>query len=146
MPTAPFPHRYVVTLANGQLAAPLRTTIETGPPPQFGGNEEVWSPEELLVGAALACLQSTFAAYAKRAALRIHGWTATGTGTLNKGPGGPVFTSIDLAVELDTERGDEVQAEQVLREAERACIVSRALVVPVHLYVTFASPSTRATA
>ncbi|CAN5922398.1 hypothetical protein BH11MYX3_BH11MYX3_03600 [soil metagenome] len=103
MPIAPFPHHYVVTLANGQLSAPPRANIETGPPPQFGGSAEVWSPEELLVGAALSCLQSTFIAYAKRAAVRIHGWVATGTGTLNKAPAGPVFTSIDLSVQLETE-------------------------------------------
>lgn len=138
MPIAPFPHHYVVTLANGELAAPPRINIATGAPPQFGGSERVWSPEELLVGAALSCLQSTFIAYAKRAKLTVHAWSGAATGTLIKTPEGPRFSTIEIAVQLATDPGDEVLAEQTLQEAERACIVSRALVMPVHLSVTFA--------
>ncbi len=137
MPIAPFPHVYTVTLANGELAAPPRVNIATGAPPQFGGSERVWSPEELLVGAALSCLQSTFVAYAKRANLAIRAWSGRATGTLVKTPDGPRFSVLDLTVELATAPGDEALAEQTLRTAERACIVSRALAVPVHLSVTF---------
>ena len=139
MPIAPFPHHYIVTLANGELSAPPRVNIATGAPPQFGGSERVWSPEELLVGAALSCLQSTFIAYAKRAALTIHAWSGAATGTLVKTPEGPRFSGVEIAVQLATEAGDEILAEQTLREAERACIVSRALALPVHLSVTFAA-------
>ena len=144
MPTAPFPHVYVVSLANGELGAPPRSPVKAGAPPQFGGSDQVWSPEELLVGAALLCLQTTFTAYAKRAGLEVHAWRGTGTGTLVKATGGPVFSAIDLDVELATDPADEPRARQALDEAERACIVSRALSVPVHVSCSFATPSARA--
>lgn len=136
MSIAPFPHHYVVTLGHGELAAPPRASLRTGAPPQFGGSDQVWSPEELLVGAALSCLETTFAAYARRASVPIHDWHGTATGTLVKAAGGPVFTSIDLAIVVVTESGHEAQAEQLLHDADRACIVARALAVPVRLSAT----------
>ncbi len=145
MPIAPFPHQYVVTLADGDLAAPPRANVATGAPPQFGGTDKVWSPEELLIGAALSCLQTTFVAFALRAPVRVQRWSGTATGTLVKATGGPVFSSVELAVELAVEPGDEALAERVVHDAERACIISRALSVPVHVTVTFAISSTRAT-
>lgn len=133
MPIAPFPHRYSVSLEGELLAAAPRAPIRTGAPSEFGGTDAVWGPEHLLVGAALACLKTTFEAYAAREALRVHAWRGRATGVLAKGRGGPVFTSIDLEVELVTDPGDEARAQAVLAAAERSCIVSRALAAPVHV-------------
>src|SRR5690606_26909578 len=60
MSIAPFPHRYIVELEAGKLASLPRQEILVGAPPQFGGTDTVWSPEELLVGAVITCLQTTF--------------------------------------------------------------------------------------
>jgi organic hydroperoxide reductase OsmC/OhrA len=129
----PFPHRYAVTLSNKQLLAPPREPIALGPPPQFDGSDLVWSPEELLVGAALECLWTTFEAYAKRDALNVIDWSGTGVAILDRGPGIPVFTSITLAVELRVAAGDEDRAKRILEKAEKGCIISNALNVPVTL-------------
>jgi organic hydroperoxide reductase OsmC/OhrA/CheY-like chemotaxis protein len=131
MAIAPFPHRYGVQFSDGQLAAEPRAPIRAGAPPQFGGSDDVWSPEHLLVGAALACLKATFDAYARRARLAVVAWRGTATGVLDKRPGGPVFTAIDIDVDIMTELGDEARAQEILATAERDCIVSRSLVAPV---------------
>jgi organic hydroperoxide reductase OsmC/OhrA len=133
MPIAPFPHRYLATLDRDTLVAEPRAPIPTGAPLEFGGTDAVWSPEQLLVGAALSCLKSTFDAYARRAKLTIHHWRGTGTGVLVKGREGPVFEVIALEVELVTEPGEEARAQEVLDSAAANCIVSRALVAPVHV-------------
>lgn len=128
---APFPHHYTVSLEDRQLAAPPRSPLAVGPPPQFGGSNEVWSPEELLVGATLECLWTTFEAYARHDQLDVAGWRGTGTGVLDKGPSGPVFTSITLTVELTVPAADLERARRVLDTAEKHCIISNALRVPV---------------
>jgi organic hydroperoxide reductase OsmC/OhrA len=133
---APFPHRYTVTLADGLLAAAPRAPIAVGPPPQFGGTDRVWSPEELLVGAALECLWTTFDAYARHDGLEIRGWSSTGTGVLEKGLPIPAFSTITLAVELVVAAADEERARRLLTSAEHRCIVSNALKVPVVLEVS----------
>lgn len=129
----PFPHRYVVTLKDNRLHAPPRDSIGLGPPPQFGGTDREWSPEELLVGATLECLWTTFAAFAKRDGLSVIEWSGTGTGILDRGQPVPAFTSITLAVDLRVAPGDEERATRILEKAEKNCIISNALRVPVKL-------------
>lgn len=131
----PFPHRYTVTLANRQLTAPPRAPIALGPPPQFGGTDHVWSPEELLVGATLECLWTTFEAFAKREGLAVLDWFSSGVAILDRGPRVPVFTSITLRVEVEVEAGEEERARRILEKAESGCIISNALNVPVELEI-----------
>jgi organic hydroperoxide reductase OsmC/OhrA len=142
MSIATFPHRYVVTYDGGQLLAAPRSPIRVGAPPQFGGSHDVWSPEELLVGAAVLCLQTTFAALAQRAGVTVHEWRATATGLLDKGPSGPAFTAIRIAVEIETAPGDEARVESLVRSAERHCIVSNALKAPTEVTVEVRSART----
>jgi organic hydroperoxide reductase OsmC/OhrA len=142
MPVMPFPHRYVIALQGDSLVATPRTSVRIGPPPEFGGTDDVWSPEHMLIGATLSCLKTTFDAYARRDKLVVLQWRGTATGVLVKGREGPVFETIDLAVELVTNPGDEARAQTLLETAERQCIISRALAVPVR--VTCSATSTPA--
>ncbi len=128
---APFPHRYTVTLQERRLTGPPRAPIAVGAPPQFGGSDEVWSPEDLLVGATLECLWTTFEAYARREQLEVASWRGTATGVLDKGPTGPVFTSITLAIEMTVDAADIERAGRILATAEKNCIISNALRVAV---------------
>ncbi len=127
----PFPHRYSVTLADGQLRADPRTPIALGPPPQFGGGNHTWSPEELLVGATLECVWTTFLAYAKHDGLTIHDWYGWGVGVLDRGRPVPVFTSIELDIEIVVDAENQERARLMLERAEGNCIISNALNVPV---------------
>ncbi|MEN9577331.1 MAG: hypothetical protein RJA70_340 [Pseudomonadota bacterium] len=131
--TAPFPHRYVVSLEAGLLSADPRPPIPAGTPPQFGGSDKVWSPEELLVAAVLLCLKTTFDAYARRDSLEVRDWRGTGTGVLEKSPTGPAFTSVQLRVELKVCPGDEERARKLLDTAEHHCIIANAIKAPVQL-------------
>ena len=137
---APFPHRYTVHLADRQVLAPPRAPIAAGPPPQFGGSDDVWSPEELLVAATLECLWTTFEAYARHDALAVQSWSGTGIAVLDKGSPVPRFTSITLRVEMVVAQSDVERARRLLQTAEQRCIISHALNVPVTLEPIVRSP------
>lgn len=142
MPTiAPFPHTYTVTLEDRQLLAPPRAPIAAGPPPQFGGSENDWSPEELLVASALECLWTTFEAYARRDRLAVERWSGTGTAVLDRGPGVPTFKALTLHVELDVHAGEEERARHLVELAESKCIISNVLRVRVTLDVAVRASS-----
>lgn len=132
----PFPHHYTVALSDRRLVSSTQAPIELGPPPQFGGSDTVWSPEELLLGAVLACVWTTFEAIARRDKLAIHHWSGSGTAVLDRGPGIPVFTSIELAVAVEVDVQDQELARDVLAKAEKHCIISNALKVPVVVRAT----------
>lgn len=133
---APFPQRYEVALADGLITAAPRAPIAAGAPPQFGGTDKVWSPEELLVASVLECLWTTFDAYARHDGLAVAGWAGRGTGVLEKGKPVPVFSAIALEIELTVAPADEDRARRLLATAEQRCIISNALKVPINLTVT----------
>jgi organic hydroperoxide reductase OsmC/OhrA len=76
-------------------------------------------------------LWTTFEAYARHDQLEVAGWRGTGAGVLDKSPTGPVFTSITLAVEMTVPAADFERARRILDTAEKHCIISNALRVPV---------------
>jgi organic hydroperoxide reductase OsmC/OhrA len=136
---AAFPHRYTVRLTGGQVEASPRAPILAGPPPQFGGTDTVWSPEDLLVAAVLECLWTTFNAYSRRDGLTPRHFSGTGTAVLERGTQAapvPSFSSITLHVDLVVAPGDEERGLRLLHTAEQNCIISNALRVPVTLEAT----------
>ncbi len=135
---APFPHHYRVALdwdagTVAQLSAAPRVSIAGGAPPEFGGTDEWWSPEQLLLGAASLCLMTTFQALAARKALEVRSYSGRAEGTLAKTSAGLAFTSIVLSVTATVAAADVARAEQTLAEAKKYCIVANALKVPIEL-------------
>jgi organic hydroperoxide reductase OsmC/OhrA len=134
----PFPHSYEVGLANeghpwSVLSSSPRRDIVGGAPPEFGGKEQWWSPEHLLLGALSLCLSSTFQASADKKHLRYVGYRSLVKGILDRSKSGPVFSSIVLSVEMEVEAADQERARDLLEEAKRYCIVANALNTPVDL-------------
>lgn len=133
---SPFPHHYDVALAEGVLTSGSRAPIAAGPPPQFGGSDRVWSPEELLVASVLECLWTTFDAYARHEGLPVGGWAGRGSGVLEKGKPVPMFSTIALEIELTVAAVDEERARRLLATAEQRCIITNALKAPVTVAIT----------
>lgn len=128
------------------LEAREKPTFRIATPPAFkDGIPGIWSPEELLVGALAGCYELTLAAIAERRDVPLHTVEVAATGHVERAAGGGYgFTVIELDVELATDFGRELEAEEVARLAKRYCVVGRALEVPVHVTVevrTLSQPS-----
>lgn len=124
-----------------RTSAPGKPTLDVATPPEFrGGVAGVWSPEDLLVVAAASCFTVTFAAVAERAGVELGAIDVGGVGHVERGEDGRFgFTVIELAVEVETDVGRH-EVERLVTEAERLCIVSLALDVPVHVRLGAAYP------
>jgi organic hydroperoxide reductase OsmC/OhrA len=137
----PFPHHYelsVTATADGQarLSALPRPDIVGGPPPQFGGLEESWSPEHLLLGAVSLCLLTTFKALADATGVRPISYSSRVKGILDRISDGLAFTLIVLDVDVRVPDAQAQAANELLLKAHRLCIVSRALKPSVELRMT----------
>lgn len=82
-------HQYETTVEwtgelRGALSAPKRPVVSIGTPPEFGGTEDVWSPEHLCVAAVNACMMATFLAIATNSKLRFSKYSSTAVGTLEQ--------------------------------------------------------------
>lgn len=138
---APFPHHYELSVTamgdgRGRISAGSRPDILGGAPAQFGGRDEWWSPEHLLLGAVSLCLLTTFRALADARGVAVSGYSSQVKGILDRTAEGPAFTSIVLDVGLTVPEAEKERAADLIERAKRLCIVSHALKPPVDLRVT----------
>ena len=134
----PFPHRYEVDLIweagrEGLATAPPRPPIAGGPPPEFDGRPDIWSPEHLLLSAVNLCQMTTFLALAAKARLEVVSYRSIASGVLDKTAEGLRFTAMRLRVELQVQPADVERGRQLLHTAHKHCIVSNALRVEVEI-------------
>jgi organic hydroperoxide reductase OsmC/OhrA len=139
--TQPFPHRYEATLeweqeSRAALSAGIRPVLVGGPPPEFDGDPNWWSPEHLLLSSANLCLMTTYMVLAKKAELPVSRYRSVAEGLLEKTKEGLVFTRIVLRVDLRVPGARVEEARKLLETAKKYCIVSNSLKRPVELEST----------
>jgi len=104
-------------------------------PPEFrSGLAGYWTPEDLVVTSAASCFALTLAAVAERHDAPLLDATITATGHMSRRDDGNFgFTVIEIDAVLETIPGEEEAVRRAVAEAEKRCLVSRALDVPVHV-------------
>jgi organic hydroperoxide reductase OsmC/OhrA len=130
----PFPHRYeVLAVADAErviVTAPGLPELPTAPPTQFGGPGDQWSPETLLVAAAVDCFILTFRAIAEASKLPWQRLSCSGAGVLDRVEGTTRFTGLALSARLTVAAGvDTEKAKRLLEKAERTCLVTNSLAI-----------------
>jgi organic hydroperoxide reductase OsmC/OhrA len=119
----------------GKVSGANLPSLEVATPPDFGGHEGYWSPEQCFVAAVNACVMSTFVAIAQFSKLSFERYEAEATGKLDK-PEGQVmqFTEITIRLRLVvTHARDLERAGRLLEKAEKQCLVSNSIKTVVHL-------------
>jgi organic hydroperoxide reductase OsmC/OhrA len=135
----PFPHHYEVRIGARpegalRLEAEGLATLESLPPPQFGGPGGYWSPETLLLAAVGDCMMLTFRAIAKASRFEWRELTAEVSGVMERIEGNSRFTRIALRVRLSAPPGtDAARARRLLEKAEQGCPISNSLTGERHL-------------
>lgn len=102
-------------------------------PPEFHGTDPgLWSPEDAFVSAAGSCLAVTIAALAEQEAVPLRALSVRAEGVAGRRPDGRFgFVRIEQSVDLETETGYEDAASALAGRAERTCLVSVSLDLPV---------------
>jgi organic hydroperoxide reductase OsmC/OhrA len=119
-----------------ELKARDNPALEVASPPEFGGPEQTWSPEELLVGSIESCLMSTLLYFVERFRLAMTAYSSTAKGTLDKTPQGLRFAGVDVRIEVIFEDDDSMQKAGSLRlkeKLEKYCPVSASVNCPVSI-------------
>jgi organic hydroperoxide reductase OsmC/OhrA len=142
--TAPFPHRYEISLrwskdAPATVEAGPRPPLVVGAPPEFEGEDRFWSPEHLLLASLASCLTTTYAFLLRRESWQPTDFRCTARGLLEKTREGIVFTSMTLDVTLVVAPEHSERAIELLHRAKKSCIVAATLKPPVDLSLHVAS-------
>ncbi len=112
----------------GRLHTGGNPEIKVATPPEFGGPQNMWSPEDLLAGAVGSCVMTTSLFFLEKSGVKLLSYLSNATATMAKTKEGLAFTgvSVEVSVAVEDER-DMEKAEAALWKAEAACPVSKAL-------------------
>lgn len=127
------PHRYFAAAITGgdenvTLQSDRLPTLHTSPPPQYGGRDDRWSPETLLVGAIADCFALTFRGIARASRLPWTHLRCDVEGTLDRVDGVTQFTEFQVRASLKVPPGtDEGLAQRVLERSEHTCLIVNSL-------------------
>lgn len=138
----PLPHNYVVTAkarqqGNIALSHTGAPELQTNAPPNFGGPEGLWSPEDLFVAAVADCFILTFRAISRLSKLEWSALDCSADGVLDKEGTQMLFTGIHLKATLTVPEGvDVAKAERLLHRAEQGCLITNSLKCPTTLDIT----------
>lgn len=128
-------HRIIAWWTSGQTglaksdSAP--NAIHFAAPPQFGGLEGRWTPEDLLMSALASCFTTTFHAIAGTSKFDYHDLEVEAEGIVKKGDSGYSFVEIVLRPILTIpDEENRERAMTLLQKTKELCLVSRALAPP----------------
>lgn len=113
---------------HGSALVDGKPVLQISSPAEFKGDPGCWSPEDMFVAAASACLLMTFIAYAQREELEMVKYESSADGTLEFADGRYRFTEVILRPRLvfKTEEDAEI-AEMVIEQAHRDCIITNSV-------------------
>jgi organic hydroperoxide reductase OsmC/OhrA len=129
----PYPHRYRVqaqgaTTGSVRVVGELLPTLETFPPPEFGGPSGYWSPESLLVASIADCYILSFRAVARASKLEWQSLSVEVEGVLDRVEGVTRFVGFTLSPRLFICSSDrEHLARNVLEKSKRVCLITNSL-------------------
>ena len=132
-------HHFATSLrwAGGQLcraSSKGKSDIDVTPPPEFGGTEGPWTPEDLLVSAVETCILLTTLSVLQRQKISLTAYESSAVGHMEKLPEGLRFSGIDVAVTATVSNPEDAERlKKAIGIAEKYCPVSNALKCPVRV-------------
>jgi organic hydroperoxide reductase OsmC/OhrA len=122
----------------GRAAAPGKPDLEIGSPPEFRGEEGVWSPEQLLVSSLNTCLMLTFFSLAERRGVELVAYESSAEGLLENVDGRYRITTVTVRpkVTLKSQAGLEA-AREIMGKVEEHCFISNSVTAKVDLQPKF---------
>ena len=129
----PFPHHYQVIVSaddhgNVTVSSDNLASMDSGPPMEYGGPGNLWSPETLTVAAVVDCFTLTFRAIAAASRFTWKALSCRGNGTVDRIEGVTRFTGIHIVARLTVPEGTgSERAQTLLEKAEKTCLVGQSL-------------------
>ena len=113
---------------SGTLSSEGKPTIRISSPPEFKGERNAWTPEEMFVGSVEMCHMNTFLAFAERRNIPILSYRSHANGVLEYVEGDYRFTRIVIFPTIAVcSSVAETEVHDILREAEKHCLVANSI-------------------
>ncbi|MBN2644665.1 MAG: OsmC family protein [Desulfuromonadaceae bacterium] len=121
----------------GEIRSGGKPPVAVATPPEFGGPENIWTPEDLLASAVASCLMTSTLFFADRAKITLRSYASTAVATMEKTAKGLAITGVKVAVVISLENAEQADAiRKAVEMAEVNCPISTTLNCPVELQLT----------
>ena len=133
MKLEPLRHSYCTQLEwtnekKGILSSKDKPNIKVACPPEFGGHADIWSPEDLFVGATELCLLTTFLWLIEREKTSIISYKSNSKGILELGDKKPRFTTIIVNIKVCVLNDKNLKkVEKVFKKLKKSCLISNSI-------------------
>jgi organic hydroperoxide reductase OsmC/OhrA len=112
----------------GILSASGKPSFRVASPPEFRGEPDVWTPEDLLVAAVETCLLMTFTSIVQRRQLAVEAYYSEATGLLENVDGQYRFTRVVVKPTVVVADADSTEAVlAAIRDAHKDCLIANSL-------------------
>ena len=130
-----YEHQVVAWWSSGRTglakSSSAPNSIHFAAPPQFGGLEGRWTPEDLLLGAVASCFTTTFRVLAEHSKWEYLDLQVEAQGVVQKDDSGYGFSGIIIKPHLKIhEEAEREKAFRLLEKTKGICLISRTLAVP----------------
>jgi len=129
----------------GLLSAVGKANIAVGSPPEFKGEPDVWTPEELLVGSLNTCMMLTFLTLAQAQGLIPVGYESEAEGLLENVEEKYHITEVTVRPRVTLKSEAELEpARKIMESVEAHCFIANSIKARVALTPEFiiAAPPT----
>jgi peroxiredoxin-like protein len=143
MPTAYKSFRYKAKTIwasgrRGLLSAVEKPNVVVGSPPEFKGEPDVWTPEELLIGSVNTCIMLTFLSLAQARGLTPASYESDAEGQLENVEGKFRITEVTVRPHITiNEEADLDRAREIIERAETECFISNSVKSKVKIVAEF---------
>ena len=110
--------------------------VEVNAPANFGGPDDVWSPEHLFVSAISSCTMLSFMYFAEQRKVEIKSYESSAKGILKKGANGYEFESVIVNAKVEVSEDQANKIPKLAELGEKYCLVSNSVKCNVEFNVT----------
>ena len=121
-----------------KASAAGKPDLEISSPPEFKGDQGIWTPEDLFVTALNICIMETFLAFAEQKGLGLAAYDSSAEALLEFKDGKYRFTEITVHPQVSLKSQDDVErARQIMESAHANCFVSNSITSSVSVLPEF---------
>ena len=101
--------------------------VEVNAPANFGGPDDVWSPEHLFVSSIASCTMLSFMYFAEQRKVEIKSYESSSKGILKKGANGFEFESVIVNAKVEVSEEQAAKVQKLAEMGEKYCLVSNSV-------------------
>jgi peroxiredoxin-like protein len=121
-----------------KASAEGKPELEISSPPEFKGDQGIWTPEDLFVAALNTCIMETFLAFAEQKGLGLAAYSSSAEGLLEFKDGQYRFTGITVYPQVAVKSQEDVErARPIMESAHANCFVSNSITSSVRVLPEF---------